>query len=78
MAGYHAVSAMVLSYSCVFWYYDHLAGNRELVVCFLLVCNTCTVHRSLFALPPSVTGRLFSVIVLVPEHCPFYSVLPFK
>ena len=43
---------------------------------FPLVCNLCSACFGLFAFPLSVIGRLWSLIVVLPGHLPYYLYCP--
>ena len=47
-------------------------GRESWLVCFSLVCDTCAVCHSLFALRLGVIGRLWSAIVTIPVHLMYY------
>ena len=47
-------------------------GQSELVVCFTLLCGTCSVCTGLFVLPLGAFGRQCSVIVALPGHLLYY------
>ena len=61
-----------MSYRCVWWVLSGilitLLGNSELVALLPLVCNVCSVRRSLFDLAIGVIGRLFPVTAALSRY----------